>query len=148
MSPSGPGKFEGEEASTFLLYGASMDWQPEQCGTTDGGMWHARFDGPIQAKDLVDYFQPARDYGYSDGEILFACVRLESMAGAILHEGSSGFVGADLYGVNYGDHLTPKNYVEDWATYAKEEDSGDDELHDGLSNSIVTIDDDREGGES
>ena len=39
----GPGKFEGETILTYAVWMASLEWQPEQLGDTEGFGWYAVF---------------------------------------------------------------------------------------------------------
>jgi hypothetical protein len=100
--PYGPGKFEGEPASTFLLYLASLDSsQDETAGTVDDIGWHGLFRGPwADATEDTERLAETYSAGYTEQEVEEARQSLASMAGAILWEDDMGFVYSRQYETN------------------------------------------------
>ena len=87
--PYGPGKFEGEPASTYLVYLALMDGADEDAGN------HAMLRGfLLPGNDLIT---DAMNVGYTAQEIHDSVVELSTMAGAIMFESEQGFVHGTLY---------------------------------------------------
>lgn len=87
--PYGPGKFEGEPASSYLVYLALMDGADEDAGN------HALYRGAL-IPDKVLYLDTV-NVGYTQQEITESCENLSKMAGAIMHESDQGFVTVTLY---------------------------------------------------
>src|SRR5229473_3597829 len=87
--PYGPGKFEGESASTFLIYRTLLDGADDDAGN------HALLRGfLIPGNDAID---AAKAVGYTPQEIKDSLVNLYNMAGAIMFETEQGFVEATIH---------------------------------------------------
>lgn len=87
--PYDPGKFEGEPASSYLVYLALMDGADEDAGS------HALLRGVlVPGNDLI---LAAKAVGYTPEEIKESLVNLFDMAGAIMHESDQGFVYVTIY---------------------------------------------------
>jgi hypothetical protein len=96
--PYGPGKFEGEPASTFMLWFSSLDSGFDEDFSNEGFGWWAKFEGTLYpGQDSLD---AAMSSGYTIAEIQEAREILNSMSGAILHEDDRGFVHADIWNQN------------------------------------------------
>lgn len=92
--PYGPGKFEQEPASTFLIYRASMDGADDDAGN------HALFRGPMVPEYRA--IEEARQVGYTEPEIMSSVIDLRDMAGAIMYEDEQGFVYSTIYHTSEG----------------------------------------------
>lgn len=87
--PYGPGKFEGEPASTFLVYQASMEGADDDAGN------HALFRGKLIPENIS--IDAAMDAGYTPKEVMDSIVDLSDMAGCIMSESEQGFVHVAIY---------------------------------------------------
>jgi len=114
--PYGPGKFEGEPASTFLLYERSLDSDYDEEFSHENFGWWCRFDSQLQPHP--DEIEAAKNAGYTDVEISDALITLSEMTGAILHENDQGFVHADLYNANADSAFG--NIDRDWSDLQQE----------------------------
>ncbi|SRR6266571_3777335 len=100
--PYGPGKFEGEPASTFFVYKCILNG-----GTDDDNGEYSLIEGCVYPG--ADSLDAALAVGYTEQEISDSCSNLANMAGAIMHENDQGFVHVDIY--DEVDSLR-----EDWQT--------------------------------
>jgi hypothetical protein len=107
--PYGPGKFEGEPASTFLLYQRGLDGDFDEDFSQNFGWW-ARFNSPLQP--YPDEIEASKSAGYTESEIQDSLCNIASMAGAIIHERNDGFVYGEIY-------TNPKDLDEQWNRVTK-----------------------------
>jgi len=121
--PAGLGKFENEPAETFLLWGLSLDsGYDEETGDVETGAWRCIFRGPVSPVDVESQFDDAREYGYTDTELVSALVSLSKMAGAILTTNDLGFIWGDVYGVHTASvNHTPELLEADWQHYVDQD---------------------------
>jgi len=121
--PAGLGKFENEPAETCLLWGLSLDGLvDEETGSTETGAWRCIFRGSVSPAEVESQLDDAREYGYTDAELVSALVRLSKMAGAILTTNDQGFVWSDVYGVHTASvNHTPELLEADWQHYVDQD---------------------------
>lgn len=91
----GPGKFEGEPASTFLLHLIAQDGADAATydDADDVTEW---LRGPVTSVRAEEW-QDANDYGYCRECIKAAINILGSMAGAAVWTDGQGFAGARIF---------------------------------------------------
>lgn len=117
---TGPGKYEGEGPETFLLdillgQGAEDD----MVSNPEWGDGAAIFRGPRRGT-IVGAYPQAMAHGYAGPCIAEAISRLETMSGAVLSWGSTGFVTSRLFD-------DPGELAREWALYTEEYDDDEDE---------------------
>lgn len=119
--PVGPGRFEGEPASTFLLWTWSLDGTDEESGDVSGesghsGLWSGCMRGSFDVFGDPEAYQAARDEGYTETELAEAAETLLAAVGAIVQTDDRGFISGSVY-------TTLEALESDWARIL-EEDAG------------------------
>lgn len=101
----GPGRFEGEPASTFILDHLTMDGEGEQIMyAEDAGC--VVFDGQFTVADYsADADLAAVDYGYCQPCVDAAWCELRDMVGAVVSWDAQGFVYGRVYGPGMEDRF-------------------------------------------
>lgn len=89
--PYGPGKFEGEPASTFFLYHVYLEGDMNEIYDSYSKWCGRLFPGAVE-------IEAAKVAGWTAEEILDSLVEMDEMSGAILAENDMGFLTATVYG--------------------------------------------------
>lgn len=96
--PYGPGAFEGEPYSTFVLNEWSMVSSEDDSCSNEAGDWAALFVGPFERHEVtIEHIVHGYDAGYTEVEMADGVEWLLDAQAAILETSSQGFYSATLY---------------------------------------------------